>query len=106
MLVLSRKHNETLHIGNDIVITIVRVRGNSVRLGIQASKEVHIMRSELLGMPAKQTAVSAQISSQTHGGSETAPKSSERETGRDPSEKGPLAKFLRVVPRVELAVSS
>lgn len=106
MLVLSRKHNETLHIGNDIVITIVRVRGNSVRLGIQASKEVHIMRSELLGMPAKQTAVPAQNSSQTQGDSETAPKSSERETGRDPSEKGPLAKFLRVVPRVELAVSS
>ena len=106
MLVLSRKHNETLHIGNDIVITIVRVRGNSVRLGIQASKEVHIIRSELLGMPTKQTAVSAQNSSQTRGDSETAPKSSARVTCMDPSEKGPLAKFLRVVPRVELAVSS
>lgn len=54
MLVLSRKHNETLHIGNDVVITIVRVRGDSVRIGIQAPKDVHIMRSELLGTPAKQ----------------------------------------------------
>ena len=94
MLVLSRKHNETLHIGNDIVITIVRVRGNSVRLGIQASKQVHIMRGELLGTPAKQVK------------SETAPEATESETGSGPTKKGPLAKFLRVVPRVELAVAS
>ena len=106
MLVLTRKYNETLHIGNDIVITIVRVRGNSVQLGIQASQEVPIMRSELLGTPTKQTATPEQNAAQTHGKSETAPKSTESETGSGSTEKGPLAKFLRVVPRVELAIAS
>lgn len=48
MLVLSRKSNQSLHIGNDIVVTIVRVRGDVVRIGIEAPKDVKIMRNELL----------------------------------------------------------
>ena len=106
MLVLTRKHNETLHIGNDIMITIVRVRGNSVRLGIQASKDVPIMRSELLGTPPKQAAAPEQNSAQPHGKPGTAPKSTESEANTGPTEKGPLARFLKVVPRVQLAIAS
>ena len=48
MLVLSRKPSERIHIGDNIVITIVRVSGQTVRVGIDAPKEIRIMREELL----------------------------------------------------------
>ena len=47
MLVLTRKKEETIRIGQDIEITIIRVRGNSVRLGIKAPQEVRVARGEL-----------------------------------------------------------
>lgn len=47
MLVLTRKPNQQLQIGNDIVITIVKVRGNTIRLGIEAPRDVRVIRSEL-----------------------------------------------------------
>ena len=47
MLVLSRKENEQIRIGDNIVVTIVKVKGNLVRIGIEAPKDVRIMRSEL-----------------------------------------------------------
>ena len=47
MLVLSRKQDESIHIGDDIVLTILQVQGNRVRLGIDAPGNVLIRRSEL-----------------------------------------------------------
>lgn len=47
MLVLSRKANESIHIGNDITVTVVQVAGNRVRLAIDAPPHVRILRSEL-----------------------------------------------------------
>jgi carbon storage regulator len=47
MLVLSRKEKERLIIGNNIVITIVRVAGGSVRVGIEAPADVQIQREEI-----------------------------------------------------------
>lgn len=47
MLVLSRKKNESIIIDDNIIITVVEVRGDKVRLGIQAPKEVPIHRSEV-----------------------------------------------------------
>jgi carbon storage regulator len=47
MLVLSRKLNETIIINSDIRITVVGVRGNLVRLGIDAPNSVRIFREEL-----------------------------------------------------------
>ena len=47
MLVLSRKKNESIVIDENIVITVVEIRGDKVRLGIQAPKEVTIHRSEV-----------------------------------------------------------
>ncbi|RMF40702.1 MAG: carbon storage regulator [Planctomycetota bacterium] len=48
MLVLSRKEQETLHIGSDITITITRIRGNRVQIGISAPHDVPVVRGELL----------------------------------------------------------
>ncbi len=48
MLVLTRKPQQTITIGNDIKISVVKVRGNAIQLGIEAPKDVRIMRSELL----------------------------------------------------------
>ena len=47
MLVLSRKKNESIVIANDIVITVVEVRGDKVRLGIEAPKDVPVHRQEI-----------------------------------------------------------
>lgn len=48
MLVLSRKENETIKIGDDIEIRILEVKGDTVRIGIEAPKAVDILRGELI----------------------------------------------------------
>jgi len=48
MLVLSRKKSESIVINDDIVVTVVEVRGDKVRLGIQAPREVPVHRKEVL----------------------------------------------------------
>ena len=47
MLVLSRKKNESIVIDNNIVVTVVEIRGDKVRLGIVAPKEVSVHRQEV-----------------------------------------------------------
>ena len=47
MLVLSRQRDESIIIGDNIVITIVDIRGDKVRLGIDAPKEVPVHRQEV-----------------------------------------------------------
>jgi carbon storage regulator len=46
MLVITRRKNETVHIGDDVHITIVRTSGDKVRLGIQAPAGVQIIRDD------------------------------------------------------------
>lgn len=47
MLVLSRKKNECIVINNDIKIHVIEIRGDKVRLGVEAPKEVPVHRQEV-----------------------------------------------------------
>ena len=51
MLVLSRKCHDSIHIGSDIVVTVLAIRGNRVRLHVEAPRDVPVLRSELLERP-------------------------------------------------------
>ena len=55
MLVLSRKESEKIMLGDSIVLTIVRVSGDRVRLGIQAPSDMLILRKELDPMKTSET---------------------------------------------------
>lgn len=47
MLVLTRKQQERIHIGEGITITVLKLKGSAVRLGIEAPAEVSVVRGEL-----------------------------------------------------------
>jgi carbon storage regulator len=47
MLILSRRPGESLTIGDNIVVTVVSVNGNQIRLGIEAPREVRVLRDEI-----------------------------------------------------------
>jgi len=47
MLVLTRKQQEQIRIGNQVTVTILRINGNQVRIGIEAPPDVRILRGEL-----------------------------------------------------------
>lgn len=47
MLVLTRRVNETLMIGDEVTVTVLSVKGNQVRIGINAPKEIAVHREEI-----------------------------------------------------------
>lgn len=47
MLVLSRRNGQQIQVGDDVTITIVEVCGQTVRIGIEAPRQVNIVRTEL-----------------------------------------------------------
>ncbi len=47
MLVLSRKEGESIQIGDNIFLKVLRVQGDRIRLGIEAPRHVKVMRSEV-----------------------------------------------------------
>ncbi|MGP1522578.1 carbon storage regulator CsrA [Treponema sp.] len=47
MLILSRKINEKIKIGDDITLTIIEVRGDQVKIGVEAPKHVKVFRQEV-----------------------------------------------------------
>ena len=51
MLVLTRRISEKCIVGNNVVITVLKVDGNQVRIGIEAPREISVVRSELVNTP-------------------------------------------------------
>lgn len=47
MLVLTRRANQSIMIGHDVVVTVLEVRGDQVRLGIRAPRDVEVHREEV-----------------------------------------------------------
>ncbi len=54
MLVLTRKSGETIHIGDDIRVTVMEIKGGQVRLGIEAPRRVKVFRGEIYDMIQKE----------------------------------------------------
>jgi len=48
MLVLTRKAKQTIHIGRLITVTVLRIKGRTVKIGIQAPSEMEVLRGELV----------------------------------------------------------
>ena len=65
MLVLSRKRNESIVINDQVVVTVLEVRGDKVRLGIQAPRDVPIHRSEILAAIQQAEAVNTAAADHT-----------------------------------------
>lgn len=61
MLALSRKKNEAIVVGNNIEVTILEVRGDQVKLGIAAPKEVPIYRKEVYAQIQKENAQAVEL---------------------------------------------
>jgi carbon storage regulator len=59
MLVLSRRENERVKLGNSIVVTVVRLAGDRVRLGIEAPADIRVLRGELESQPAAPSELSS-----------------------------------------------
>ncbi len=57
MLVLTRKLASKILIGDDVVITVLNIQGNTVRLGISAPREIPVLRGELHDRKARGTEV-------------------------------------------------
>ena len=61
MLVLSRHRDESIMIGDDVVITIVDIRGDKVRLGIDAPTEIPVHRREVYEAIQRENQQAAQV---------------------------------------------
>lgn len=51
MLVLTRKDGQRIRIGESVVLTVIRIRGGHVRIGIEAPRSTHVAREELQPLP-------------------------------------------------------
>ena len=69
MLVLSRQSDETIMIGDDIEVTVVDIRGDKVRLGINAPKEISVHRKEVYDAIRRENRAAAQVKPEDLSGS-------------------------------------
>jgi len=63
MLILSRKTDEKIRIGQNITITVIEVRGDQVKLGVEAPKSVKVFRQEVFDAIQKENTEAASTSS-------------------------------------------
>ncbi len=68
MLVLSRQRDETIMIGDDIEITVVDIRGDKVRLGINAPRDIMVHRKEVYEAIRRENRAAAQVKPEDRSG--------------------------------------
>jgi carbon storage regulator len=67
MLILTRRVGETVMIGDEVAVTVLRVKGNQVRLGVNAPKSISVQREEIFqrikreGGPAVESDIAADV---------------------------------------------
>lgn len=62
MLILTRKSGEGIRIGDSVTIRIIEIRGNQVRLGVEAPKNISVHREEIYDLILEQNTMAAQSS--------------------------------------------
>ena len=65
MLVLTRRVNESIVIGNDIIVTVLEIQRDAIRLGIKAPHDVEINREEIFLLLSDKTRDAASIAAET-----------------------------------------
>jgi carbon storage regulator len=65
MLILSRRPGESLTIGDKIVVTVVSINGNQIRLGIDAPRDVRVLRDEIYKAIREENQAAAKAHEQT-----------------------------------------
>ena len=97
MLVLSRKRDETIIIGDDIKITVVDVRGDKVRLGINAPAHIPVHRKEIYDVLKCKTGEGGHVESlagRKHHPPNAQKKPPHTDSGEEPGSKKPVAGSL------------
>ena len=90
MLVLSRQKDETIIIGDNIEITVVDIRGDKVRLGVSAPKEISVHRKEVYEAIRRENREAAQVKPEDLSGlGKTKPPGSSSQQNPPPGQKGP-----------------
>ncbi|MBE2295597.1 MAG: carbon storage regulator CsrA [Phycisphaerales bacterium] len=71
MLILTRRVGETLMIGDEVTVTVLGVKGNQVRIGVNAPKDIAVHREEIYERIKREQDESAHTTSQPKSGQET-----------------------------------
>ena len=80
MLVLTRKSNQSIMIGDDIEVSVLSVMGEKVRIGIQAPQEIPVFRKEIYLEIHREAAAAALEGGESDGGDPLANRMAERRT--------------------------
>jgi carbon storage regulator len=88
MLVLSRQRDESIMIGDDVEITIVDVRGDKVRLGITAPKQIPVHRREIYDAIQREKAEAKKAEQESEKPAESQPeKAAQEQSPKNPQEQ-------------------
>ena len=100
MLVLSRQRDESIVIGDNIVVTIVDIRGDKVRLGINAPTEIPVHRQEIYDAIQRENRRAAKLDPKdARGLGDPAADASAAQGNNAAAKKGPGVILLRSLPR-------